>query len=251
MALLEQNKTSSGIKWLRRVVDIVYPRNCQFCTEPLDEKQRGVVCPSCLAKARPIEPPFCRRCALPFEGKLTEPFECGYCQDLKFGFSRAVAACGAEGVVRDCIHRFKYNREMYFERHLAAWLIDAGTRWIDWRAVDAIVPVPLYPRRERQREFNQADRLARCLSRVVGAQVISGHLRRVKETGTQTRLDAVARRANMRGAFAVRRGGIFTGKRLVLVDDVFTTGATLDSCARILTQEGALDVIALTVARGV
>jgi len=251
MALLEKTQTTSGVKWLRRVVDLVYPRNCQFCSEPLAEEQPGVVCPLCLAKAKPIEPPFCQRCALPFDGKLTEPFECGYCQDLKFGFSRAVAACRAEGVVRDCIHRFKYNREMYFEEHLAGWLIGAGTRRIDWQRVDAIVPVPLYPRRERQREFNQADRLARALSRTVGVPVLPRYLRRVKETGTQTKLDAAARRANMRGAFGVRGGKIFAGKRLVLVDDVFTTGATLDSCARMLCQEGAVDVIALAVARGV
>jgi ComF family protein len=140
---------------------------------------------------------------------------------------------------------------MYFEPHLAGWLIGAGRRWIDWQHIDAIVPVPLFPRRERQREFNQAEHLARTLSRAVGAPVLSGHLRRVKETGTQTKLDAAARRANMRGAFAVRQGNVFAGRRIVLVDDVFTTGATLDSCARMLHQEGVVDVIALTVARGV
>ena len=111
--------------------------------------------------------------------------------------------------------------------------------------------MPLFPRKERQREFNQAERLARALGRAVNVPVMARHLRRVKETGTQTRLDAGARRANVRDAFAVRRGEAFAGKRLVLVDDVFTTGATLDSCARILRREGAEDVIALAVARGV
>jgi competence protein ComFC len=251
MAVLEKNKTATFLNWLGRAADLVYPRNCQFCGESLTEEQVGVICPACLGKAKPIEPPFCQRCALPFHGKLTEPFECGYCKDLKFGFSRAVAACRAEGVVRDCIHRFKYNREMYFEQHLTDWLIGAGKRWIDWSNIDGIVPVPLYPRKERQREFNQAERLARALARAFDLPVICGHLCRVKETGTQTRLDAGARRANVRGAFAARRGAVFSGRRLILVDDVFTTGATLDSCANILCREGALDVIALTVARGV
>ena len=243
MALLE--------KTLARTLDLFFPRNCQFCAEPLAEEHRGVVCPACLAKAKFIEPPFCQRCALPFDGKLTEPFACGYCQDMKFCFSRAVAACRAEGVVRDCIHRFKYNREMYFELHLAGWLIEAGRREIDWRAVNGIVPVPLFPRKERHREFNQAERLARALGKAMDVPVLSRHLWRVKETGTQTRLDKEMRRANVRDAFAVRDGKVLAGQRLVLVDDVFTTGATLDSCAKVLRQEGALDVIALTVARGV
>ena len=138
-----------------------------------------------------------------------------------------------------------------FEEHLAGWLIAAGKRWIDWGQVDAIVPVPLYPRKQRQREFNQAERLAHGLGRAVSVPVWTRHLRRVKETGTQTRLDADARRANVREAFAARDRGVLDGKRFVLVDDVFTTGATLDACARVLCQEGAQDVIALTVARGV
>jgi ComF family protein len=251
MAGGETTQTVAALKWLRRAIDLVYPRNCQFCGDALGEEHAGVVCPACLGNAKPIAPPFCQRCALPFDGKLPEPFQCGYCKDLKFHFSRAVAACRAEGVVRDCIHRFKYNREMYFERHLADWLVEAGRRWIEWPHVNAIVPVPLYPRKERAREFNQAERLAQALGRAVGVRVFPRWLQRVKETGTQTKLDAESRRANVRDAFAARGDAAMAGWRVVLVDDVFTTGATLDSCARVLRQQGAQDVIALTVARGV
>lgn len=237
------------LKWISRAVDLVYPRNCQFCSTPLAEEHPGVVCPVCLALAKPIAPPCCRRCALPFEGKLDDQVDCGYCQDLKFHFTRAFAACRAEGVVRDCIHRFKYNREMYYERHLADWLIAAGKRWIDWAEVDGIVAVPLHPVKARSREFNQAAVLAHALGRAVERPVFANCVRRVKETKSQTRLDAKDRRENLRGAFAPR--GKLTGGRLVLVDDVFTTGATLDACASILLRSGATDVIALTVARGV
>lgn len=237
--------------WVRRALDLVYPRNCQLCTEPLEEADVGVVCPACLSKAKRIEPPFCQRCALPFTGKLDDPFECGYCLDLEFHFSRTVAAYRAEGVVRESILRFKYYRQMYFEEHLADWMIEAGRRWLDWTVVDVIVPVPLFPRKERHREFNQADRLARALGRAQNVPVWSRCLRRVKETGTQTKLDAAARRANVRDAFVTRESERIAGKRFVLVDDVFTTGATLDACARILRRAGAHDVIALTVARGI
>jgi len=268
------------------------------------------VCPDCLASAKLIEPPFCRQCASPFAGEVTgDTFVCGYCQDLKFYFSRTICACRAEGVPRDCILRFKYNREMYFGPHLVNWLLMAAQRWIDWGEIDGIVPVPLHPRKQRQREFNQAEYLADGLSRALAAprgtgvrrrspdragwldrmvstvriggetfghkecgvgrpshnagaeqldsttsfnvRVLKRGVRRVKDTSTQTKLDAEARARNMRDAFAVRNGTAFKGKRLVLLDDVFTTGATLNSCARTLRGAGAKDVIALAVARGV
>lgn len=238
-------------KWVSRAVDLVYPRNCQFCASPLTEEQPGVICPVCLAQAKLIEPPCCRRCGLPFDGKLDELIDCGYCQHLKFHFSRAHAACRAEGVVRDCVHRLKYNREMYYVEHLAGWLHGAGQRWIDWNQVDAIVPVPLHPVKARSREFNQAAVLCRELGRRVDRPVLAKCIRRVRDTESQTRLDAAARRENMRGAFSAGAAGTLAGKRLVLVDDVFTTGATLDACAKVLLHSGATDVIALTVARGV
>jgi competence protein ComFC len=239
------------LPWLKRAVDLVYPRNCRFCERPLAESETGVICAPCLAAAKLIEPPFCERCAQPFHGAVTEKFTCGYCKDMKFHFSRTVSACRAEGIVRESIHRFKYNREMYYGSHLTEWLLGAATRWIDWTKVDAIVPVPLYPRKQRSREFNQAEYLAARLSREVNAPMRHRELRRVKETVTQTALDAKGRAANLRDAFAVHRAGAFAGKRLVLVDDVFTTGATMDSCAKVLRVAGAEDVIALTVARGV
>ena len=232
-------------------IGLMYPRNCQLCETVLGEKERGIVCAACLGKVKYIEPPFCQRCALPFDGAVSEPFTCGYCHDLKFHFERAVASCRAEGVVRDCIHRFKYTRQMYFAPHLAEWLVGGARRWIEWGAVDAIVPVPLHPRKRREREFNQADVLAKALSRAVGVPVIAGAVKRVKDTGTQTRLSAEERRANLREAFVARRAGAVGGRRLVLVDDVFTTGATLDSCAKVLRSVGAESVIALAVARGV
>lgn len=251
----EQTATTALIKtvtpWLKRGIDLVYPRNCQVCSVPLEETEPGVICPRCLDAVKYIEPPFCERCSLPFDGVVTEPFACGYCQDLKFHFARAIAACRAEGIVRDSIHRFKYNREMYYERHLTDWLIKAARERIDWTRVDAIVPVPLHPRRKREREFNQAEHLAAALQREFAKPVDRKNLRRVKDTTTQTALGAEQRRHNLRDAFAVRDPLAFKGKRLLLVDDVFTTGATMDSCAKVLRKAGAEEVIAVTVARGV
>ena len=250
----EKTRTAGALtalgRWTGRALDLVYPRNCQFCSTPLDESERGVICASCLAQAKRIEAPYCSRCSLPFDGKIDAEFVCSYCTDLKFHFTRAVAACQSVGLVRDCIHRFKYNREMYYLPHLASWLIDASQERIDWSTVDAIVPVPLHPVKQRSREFNQAELLARELSRKFQKPVVKNGIRRAKPTVTQTRLDAHARRENLRNAFAPGRVRM-DASRVVLIDDVFTTGATLDSCAKVLLAQGAADIIALTVARGV
>ena len=237
--------------WTRSALDLVYPRNCQLCGRPLAEHEDGVICRGCTGQVRFIEPPFCGRCALPFDGEPEEVYRCGHCADRTFHFSQAVAACTAEGVAREVIHRFKYQRQLYFARHLEEWLIGAAWRWIDWERVELIVPVPLHPRKQRFREFNQAEVLARALGRAVNRPVAARALRRVKDTATQTRLHATERTQNLRGAFAVRCPETVAGQRVALVDDVFTTGATLDGCARVLHAAGAVDVLALTVARGI
>jgi ComF family protein len=239
------------LPYLKSALDLVYPRNCRVCEAPLRADEPGVLCAQCLTGVKWIEEPFCRRCARPFRGAVPAQIECGYCHQLEFHFSRAVAACRAEGIVRDCIHHFKYHRELYYLPHLSDWLTTAARRWLDWSEVDAIVPVPLHPVKERHREFNQAALLARDLGRTFGKPVFARCVRRIKVTATQTRLDAAARRANLRGAFAIRPPACVAGQRLALVDDVFTTGATLDACASVLVQAGARDVLALTVARGV
>ncbi len=231
-------------------VDLLYPRNCQFCAQPLAQHERGVICAACLETVKWIEPPCCSRCALPFVGAVDGEFECGYCKELKLHFSRGVAACLARGIVLDAIHQFKYNRKMYFGPHLGEWIVTAGREHMDWSGVDAIVPVPLHPRKKREREFNQAEYLADAVGKAFAKPVWKRCIRRVKDTPTQTRLSREERLANLRDAFEARDGVGLKGKRVVLVDDVFTTGATLDACARVLRVAGAADVWVLTVARG-
>jgi ComF family protein len=119
---------------------------------------------------------------------------------------------------------------------------------MDWSGVDAVVPVPLHPRKKREREFNQAEYLADAVGDAFAKPVWTRCIRRVKDTPTQTRLSREERMANLREAFVAR--GELKGKRVLLVDDVFTTGATLDACAKVLRVAGAADVWVLAVARG-
>jgi ComF family protein len=237
---------------LTAAVELVYPRNCQICLVAINRPGAiGYVCASCLSTVKPIRAPFCQRCGLPFPGELLGEFECSNCRDKHYAFQRAIAAVSTANVMRECIHRFKYQRQMWFGPLLAHYLIQGGLEHFDWGEINGVVPVPLHPRKLREREFNQADYLADALSRAFKVPALKKGLRRVRDTGTQTRLDAAERASNMRGAFTIRRAEQFRSKRLVVVDDVFTTGATTNECARILIAAGASAVSVLTVAREV
>ena len=227
-----------------------YPETCQLCRAEHATAKNGFVGPHCRSQVRFIEPPFCQRCGLPYPGNITAPFECSNCRELQLYFSSARSAVVAHNAVRELIHRYKYQRALWFEPFLARLLLDRARPVLDRAAWDCIVPVPLHPVKQREREFNQAERLARRLSTATGIPLNSTWLRRIKSTATQTQLTRRQRASNMQRAFAVRPGVRLHRTRVVLVDDVFTTGATTNACARVLMAAGADEVCVWTVARG-
>jgi ComF family protein len=237
--------------WLNAALAFIFPEACQICGMQRATAAAGYVCSGCWNKTRFIRPPFCSRCGLPFEGDLTTPFECANCREMDLHFSSARSAVVARGTVLEAIHRYKYQRALWFEPFLAGLLVrEAGPelRPGDW---DWIVPVPLHAAKQREREFNQAERLARRLSAATRIPVHARLLRRVEPTRTQTLLTRQERAANVRNAFARRQARRLHGERLVLVDDVLTTGATTSACAGILRAAGAGEVCVWTVARGI
>jgi ComF family protein len=197
-----------------------------------------------------IRPPFCERCGLPYPGDLTTPFECTNCREMELHFNSARSAVVARGIVREAIHRYKYQRALWFEPFLADLLIREAKPALREQHWDFIVPVPLYSVKHREREFNQAERLADHLSAATKIALNKKLLRRVIPTATQTLLTREKRATNMRGAFVANDGARLDGERIVLVDDVFTTGATTSACAKALRAAGAGDVCVWTVARG-
>ncbi|MCU0787465.1 MAG: ComF family protein [Verrucomicrobia bacterium] len=237
--------------WMNRALALVYPDVCEICRRRPATAAEGYVCGDCWSGVRFIQSPFCERCGLPFEGEITSAFECTNCRELQFHFDSARSAVRAQGVVLEVIHRYKYHRALWFEPFLTDLLIRQarpallGTGW------DVIVPVPLHPVREREREFNQAARLAITLGHNLGLPVRSNWLRRIRHTRTQTLLTRKERAANLRRAFALRNHAEVQGLSCVLVDDVFTTGATTNACAGTLKAAGAHRVCVWTVARGV
>ncbi len=242
--------TNRVAHWTEAALGLLFPPVCEICGERRAELREGLVCPTCWQTVRFIRPPFCERCGLPYPGELTTPFTCGNCVELKLHFRFARSAVVARGIVRDAIHRYKYQRSVWLEPFLADLLVRAAGPALAREQWDALVPVPLFPVKQREREFNQATRLAMALSAATGIPMDDHSLRRVVSTGTQTRLSREERAANMRGVFALRSGQKLRGRRLVIVDDVFTTGATTSACAQVLRGAGAADVCVWTVARG-
>ena len=165
-------------------------------------------------------------------------------------FSSARSAVVAKTVVLEAIHRFKYSQALWFEKFLADLLVREAAPALRGEKWDCIAPVPLHPLKQREREFNQAERLAVHQGRATEIPVNPKILRRINPTATQTLLSRDERAVNMKNAFAVRPGARLEGKRIVLVDDVFTPGATTNACAQALRGAGAAEVRVWTVARG-
>jgi competence protein ComFC len=238
-------------RWANAFLGFFYPEVCQLCGLPRATPAEGFVCPKCASSAEIIQPPFCDRCGLPFAGVISQTFVCQNCRSTELHFCSARAAVVAKDKVLDAIHLYKYNRALCLEPFLAGLLARQAQPAISLNQWDLIVPVPLHPVKEREREFNQAERLSRCLSRAIGLPLETRAVYRVLPTRTQTLLTREERLENMRKAFEANTSSDICGKRIILVDDVFTTGATASACAGALKQGGAAEVCVWTVARGV
>lgn len=241
----------NGVKsWLDVALSFFYPEVCQYCGHEPASAAEGYIGAKCREKVNFIAPPYCERCGLPFEGDITTSFVCSWCRETTAYFSYARAAVVFNGVILEVLHRYKYQRALWFEPFLADLLVQQAAPVLRRESWDMIVPVPLHPLKESEREFNQAERLARQLSKATQIPMQKRLLVRLQPTRSQTQLSRDERAENVKGAFALRQPEVFKDKRLVLVDDVRTTGATTNACARVLREAGAQEVCVWTLARG-
>ena len=235
------------LELVEAAVSLLYPAVCTICGRSI----RGgeYLCDQCEANAVRIHAPFCHKCSEPFEGSITSAFICANCAHREIHFEAAVAAYRGRGVVRQIIHEFKYNRQIHLRHLIARWLRAAlDDERLRGRRFNLIVPVPLHPARQRERGFNQAGLLAELLS-AQSAIPVKPLLERIRYTNTQTALDRAERMENLHNAFRLRKNADVRGLGVLLVDDVLTTGSTLNECARILKRAGAFSVHAATAAR--
>ena len=233
--------------WFDALLSVVFAPVCAACERPLEQPLGSAVCGACWASIRPIVPPFCERCgdALPSWRIVSlDLARCARCRRHPSGaVDRARAVGSYDGALRAVIHALKYDARRSLARPLAHLMRSRGASILDGAA--AVVPVPLHAARHRQRGFNQAEDLARNL----GLDMVAA-LRRFRPTAIQAELPASQRHSNVKNAFAATAGArVLAGRTVVLVDDVSTTGATLDACAAALKGVGVAEVRALTAAR--
>lgn len=233
----------------RILLDLVYPRLCGGCGNEV-RNEEGHLCWNCLAKLPYITHPFCSICGDPVDGRVDEQFVCHACSERRPYFDCARSAVRYRDVVQELLRGFKYRHHFWMANDLARLLQSCVESHFDPQRIDAIAFVPLYPARRRERGFNQAELLARLLARRLRKPLVKKALARTRPTRTQTRLTAQERALNVRGAFKIKNARAFFGKRLLLVDDVMTTGATVNECSRMLKAGGATEVWVVTVARG-
>jgi ComF family protein len=227
------------------VLAVVFPSRCPACAMPVDSPRRGPLCEACWS-ALPRHGGASCGCGVPLVPGLAA---CGRCRRGLSSFTGGASLGPYEGSLRVAVQELKYRARRRVAGRLAeAMLGDPQVRGV-LAGASLLVPVPLHPRRQRQRGFNQSELLARELGRRAAIAVAATALVRRQDTPPQTGLSAAARRANVKGAFAVRHRSQVSGKSVVLVDDVLTTGATAAACARTLATAGAREVRLLTAAR--
>lgn len=239
--------------WCDAGLSLVFPGVCELCGRQRAGAAEGYVCGECaggVGHVSWVRPPFCGKCGLPYAGEISGEFVCGNCADLELAFDWARASVVATPFLLEVVHRYKYGRALWFEPFLGALLEREGVPVLSGGRWDGLIPVPLHPLREREREFNQAERLARRLGRATGIPVRAGMVRRGEATRVQASLDRRERMRNVARAFKVVDPGAVAGGRYVVVDDVLTTGATTSAVAGVLREAGAAEVVVWTLARG-
>jgi ComF family protein len=248
---------AATVHWTRRAaalgsrlagaaLNALYPPTCLACRAATGA--HGALCPRCWSAIRFIERPICERLGTPFERDLGEGLISPQAMADPPVFARARAVARFEdGPARKLAHRLKYSDRAELARPIARWMTRAGADVL--ADADLLTPVPLHPLRLWRRRFNQAAMLAKEISRQTGRPCDLGALRRVKATRSQVGLSRAQRADNVQGAFRVADGALVHGKKIVLVDDVLTSGATANAASRVLLRAGASRVDVLVFAR--
>lgn len=234
------------IKWLDNgLLDLIYPRRCPICDRITGEKYR--ICPECRKKIRWIEEPACMKCGKPLSDGRRE--FCPDCEQKKHHFIQGKTLWVYEKNVTESMYRFKYQNKREYGSVYAAELAEKYGDWIRKQKIQAIIPVPLHKKRRRKRGYNQAEILAKELGRILDIPVHTDLLVRVRNTKPQKELNAAERKNNLKKAFKTTKSSVQL-QYILIVDDIYTTGSTLDAAAAALAEAGVSEVYTCCVSMG-
>jgi competence protein ComFC len=234
---------------MKRLLDMLYPRRCIGCGI-ISPKTFRYICWDCWSDNARVESPFCDHCGDPVAGTIEHDFICYACTSEKPGFDGARSAARYDGAIGEALRQLKYEHALWLAPDLAEVLRNCIKAEYSNESFDLLVPVPLHHVRRRDRGYNQSAVLSQELSRRIKCPSIPGLLRRIRPTTSQTNLTAKERLSNVSLAFQYRSRRRLAGQKILLIDDVMTTGATVNACAKALKKGGAATVHVITVARG-
>jgi ComF family protein len=229
--------------------DLIFSPHCMICGKRIEDTRENWICPACLSQVAYISSPFCPRCGLPFVPETGSNHFCQVCLTSSPFFGTARALGKYEEGLKEAITKFKYQEKIILGENLGRLMAEILYPDLIPGTYDLFVPVPLHPKRLRERGFNQAAVLASQLSRWYQVPLDPLNLRRNRPTESQIHLDFKERRKNVKGAFSVKHEAKVNGKSILLIDDVYTSGATVNECAKVLRKAGAERVDVLTLAR--
>lgn len=233
---------------MRGAADVLFPPVCVHCQALTEGSALRHLCVKCAAEADVVQPPCCSTCGYPYFGIVEGERMCPHCEGLAPAFREGRTCVLLKGPTRSLVHALKYYHGLYVLEDMAK-LFAQAPGLMAWVQDAILVPVPLHPRRERG--YNQSQMLAECLGQAAGGAEIGNLLERVQDTVSQTHYDKRARQANLKNAFALAKGApINPARHYILIDDVFTTGSTLNSCARVLRRAGCLNLDVITFGHG-
>lgn len=232
---------------LSAIGQLIFPSSCLLCNVPLPGQPQILFCHNCMNDIRFIHSPVCSICGKPFASEEQPEHLCQRCLTRPYDFNSARAIAFYDGPILEAIHQFKFGRKIIFAHTLGRLKAANGPFNVD--RFDLYIPVPLHVKRLRERGFNQALLLLKEWAGKEKKKIDFITLARHRWTEPQTNLKAHERQKNIKGAFGLKRPEKVQGKSVLLCDDVFTTGATVNECARVLKEAGAREVSVLTLAR--
>ena len=232
------------------LLDIVYPQFCAVCGRKTSGAHGRPVCPACLKLTTPLAAPLCQRCGMPLR-QLTDATAagCRNCRRVRLFFDRAISVFEYNPVMKIIIHQLKYRRKTALADPLAERMTGFLANHLPLARIDMVTCVPLHPRRRRTRGFNQSHLLGKHMADRLNLPYQESVLRRIRQSKVQAVSSYEQRRDNIADAFRLSDPQAVSGKTVLLVDDVLTTGATLNECSRVLKAAGATHVFVATLAR--
>ncbi len=242
------------LHWLQTALDFVFPAECVFCHKFLGDDRVVIFCKSCWSKIPFITEPVCPRCGRPYASETVlrnnPNFVCGECRTTQVFFDRALATAYYKDMLKEAIHQFKFNQKAGLGKPLAQLMITHLPKEIDMQEYHAILPVPLHKTRQKQRGYNQSAILAKYISQDYQIPLMVNNLVRIRNTGSQALLKGQKeRQENVKNAFRVKFPDPLHDNHIILIDDVLTTGATVNECSKMLKKTGVKSILVLTLSR--